>query len=141
MLMPDVNVLLYAHRAESERHERYAKWLVDLANGPSPFALSEPVMQSFIRIVTNARVFDPPSRLDEAFGFLDELTKRRNCILVRPGSHHLPIFRRLCEEGQLKTKLVADAAHAALAIEFGCVWVSADTDFARFVPLLQFQHL
>jgi predicted nucleic acid-binding protein len=41
----------------------------------------------------------------------------------------------------LHSKLTADAAHAALAIEYGCEWISADTDFARFAPPLRWQHL
>jgi len=37
--------------------------------------------------------------------------------------------------------MVADAAHAALAIEYGCGWVTADSDFARFSPVLRWRHL
>jgi hypothetical protein len=42
MQMPDVNVLVYAHREESPDHERYAKWLASLATGPEPFAARSP---------------------------------------------------------------------------------------------------
>lgn len=138
--MPDVSVLIYAHRAESQKHARYAKWLAEAATGPSPFALSEIVVQEFLRIATNRRLFDPPSTAAQAFAFIDALAKRPNCVLVRPGPNHLSIFRQLCEQHELKAKLVADAAHAALAIEHGCEWVSADTDFARFGPQLRFRH-
>ncbi|MGA2712459.1 MAG: PIN domain-containing protein [Bryobacteraceae bacterium] len=54
---------------------------------------------------------------------------------------HWTIFRQLCEDGKLKGKLVADAVHAAVAIESGCEWATADTDFARFAPLLRWAHL
>ena len=54
-----------------------------------------------------------------------------------PGPTHWKILRTLCENGKLQRKLVADAVHAALAIETGCEWVSADTDFARFAPQLR----
>ena len=141
MVLPDVNILIHAHRVEAGKNERYAAWLTAVALGPSPFALSEPVLQAFVRIVTNGRIFDPPSTLAEAFAFIDALTGRPNCIVLRPGVNHQAIFRRLCQEHDLKSKLVADAAHAALAVEFGCEWVSADTDFARFAPLLRFRHL
>jgi toxin-antitoxin system PIN domain toxin len=141
MLMPDVNVLVYAHREESPDHFRYAKWLRTLATGPEPFALSEPVLQGFIRIVTSPRIFDPPSSLKDAFEFLEALMERPGCCLLRPGPGHWGIFRRLCEAGKLRGKIAADAAHAALAIESGCEWVTADTDFARFAPTLRWQHL
>ena len=61
MQMPDVNILVYAHREETPGHERYASWLTALAAGSGPFALSEPVLHGFIRMATNARIFDPPS--------------------------------------------------------------------------------
>jgi len=141
MIMPDVNVLVYAHREESPAHARYAVWLTSVATGPSPFALSEPVLQGFIRVVTNPRIFKPPSTVSQAFKFIDALLARPQCVMLRPGPAHWGIFRQLCESGTVQGKLTADAAHAALAIETGCEWVSADTDFARFAPALRWQHL
>ncbi len=73
MQMPDVNVLVYAHRDGVVNHDRYAAWLTNLATGPQPFALSESVLHGFLRIVTNPRIFDPPSTLFEALRFLDAL--------------------------------------------------------------------
>jgi toxin-antitoxin system PIN domain toxin len=141
MLMPDVNVLVFAHRTESPGHPRYAGWLTGVVTGPEPFALSEPVLHGFLRVATNSRIFDPPSTMAQALEFVDALTALPGCVLIRPGVSHWKIFRRLCEAGTLKGKIVADAAHAALAIESGCEWVSADTDFARFAPLLRWRHL
>ncbi|MDP9053763.1 MAG: type II toxin-antitoxin system VapC family toxin [Acidobacteriota bacterium] len=139
--MPDVNVLVYAHREGDPSHDRYAAWLSALATGPEPFALSESVLHGFLRVVTNPRIFDPPSTLEEAFLFLGALMERPGCCLIRTGPRHWSIFRRLCETGNLRGKLVADAAHAALALESGCEWVTADTDFARFAPELRWRHL
>ncbi|MGA2589183.1 MAG: type II toxin-antitoxin system VapC family toxin [Bryobacteraceae bacterium] len=141
MLMPDVNILVYAHRQESPGHRRYAAWVVECATGPEPFALSELVLHGFVRVVTNPRVFDPPSTAGQAFKFLDALLSRPTCNLARPGPRHWGIFRLLCESSQLRGKLVADAAHAAVAIETGCEWVTADTDFSRFSPPLRWIHL
>ena len=141
MRMPDVNVLVYAHREETAGHERYAEWLSALARSPEPFGLSELVLHGFVRVVTNPRIFDPASTSEQAFRFLDALLKRSNCCVLRPGAGHWGIFRQLCEEKKIRGKLVADAAHAALAIETGCEWISADTDFARFAPELRWQHL
>jgi hypothetical protein len=141
MLMPDVNILVYAHREESPNHERYATWLVELASGPEPFALSEFVMHGFIRIVTNPRIFTPASTTAQAFQFLAALLALPGCSVIRAGANHWRIFRDLCEAGKLRGKIVADAVHAALAIENGCEWVTADTDFARFAPVLRWKHL
>jgi toxin-antitoxin system PIN domain toxin len=139
--MPDVNILIYAYREESPNHARYHQWLKRLATGPEPFALSELVLHGFIRVVTNPRIFDPPATSSQALQFLDALLARPNCSVIRPGPSHWSIFRQLCEAGESRGKLVADAVHAALAIESGCEWVTADTDFARFAPALRWRHV
>ena len=141
MQMPDVNILVYAHREESPDHQRYAAWLTNLAVGREPFALSELVLHGFVRIVTNPRIFNPPSTARQAFEFVDAFLAIPTCVVVRPGARHWEIFRRLCEAGKLRGKLAADAVHAALAIESGCEWVTADTDFSRFAPDLRWRHL
>ncbi len=141
MRMPDVNILVYAHREESPAHTRYTSWLTALAGGLEPFALSESVLHCFVRIVTNPRIFNPPSTTLQAFQFIDALLSRPKCVLIRPGPSHWKIYRQLCGAGTtLQGKLTADAAHAALAIEYGCEWITSDTDFGRFAPLLRWQH-
>src|SRR5260370_20513261 len=135
MQMPDVNVLVYAHREETPWHARYAAWLVALAQGPAPFALSELVLHGFVRVVTNPHIFDPPSTTKQTFQFVDALISRRACSVIRPGPDHWSIFRRLCPAGDLKGQIAPDAVHPALPIESGGERVTADPDFARFAPM------
>ena len=140
MLLPDVNVLLYAHRSDSTpEHPRYRDWVRRLATGPEPFALSVLTLASVVRIATDGRIFRPPSTLDEVLGFVSELTARPGARVVAPGPDHLGILENLCREAGARGKLVADAQHAAVAIEHGCTMVSADADFARF-PTLRWRH-
>lgn len=140
MLLPDVSVLLYAHREDSiTAHAQYAAWLTKLAEGPEPFALSVLVLSGFVRIATNNRVFNPPTTTDAAFRFIAELTERPTARVVGPGPDHLAILERLCRGAGASGKLVSDAQHAAIAIEHGCTMVSTDSDFDRF-PGLRWQH-
>jgi uncharacterized protein len=141
MQMPDANVLIYAHREEAHDHERYAGWLTELVAGPEPFALSTMVMQGFVRVMTAPKIFQVPTTAEQAFEFLDRLMETPGCRVIRPGPNHWPIFRGLCDRGRLRGKIVADAAHAALAIESGCEWVTADTDFAKLAPALRWRLL
>ena len=60
MLMPDVNVLVYAHRGDEARHEAYARWLESDIDGAEPFALSVLVAVGFVRIVTHPRIVGIP---------------------------------------------------------------------------------
>lgn len=140
MLLPDVNVLVYAHVEDSTPdHTQYADWITRLATGPEPFALSVLVLSGFIRVVTNPRIFDPPSALEQSLAFVSELVERPTARIVGPGPDHLEIFERMCRASGARGKLVADAQHAAVALEHGCTMVTTDSDFSRF-PGLRWQH-
>jgi len=140
MLLPDVNVLVYAHREDSTvDHPRYAEWLRRLATDPAPFAVSVLALSGLVRITTNPRVFKRPSTLDEVFEFVEQLRQRPTARVVTPGPEHLAIFEKLCRDSSASGKLVADAQHAAVAIENGCTMVTTDSDYDRF-PGLRWQH-
>jgi uncharacterized protein len=135
VILFDVNVLLNAHRSGQEHHEVARGLLEAIVNAPEPFALSELVLSSFVRIATNPRAFAVPTPLDEAFRFADSLLARPNARIVRPGDRHWRIFEQLCLHTQARGALIADAHHAALALEHGCEWISFDRDFAKFADL------
>ncbi|HWZ88330.1 MAG TPA: type II toxin-antitoxin system VapC family toxin [Polyangiaceae bacterium] len=137
MQLPDVNVLIYAHRLESPEHERYAAWLTELAQGPEPFALSELGASGFVRIVTNSRIWDEPTTTEDALDFIQRLRDRSNARLLTHGPASWDIFAKLSVVARARGKLVADAYHAALAIEHGCELITADSDFGRFQGLRQ----
>jgi uncharacterized protein len=83
MQMLDVNVLLYAHRVECPQYSCYREWLDQLVNGPSQYAISEPVLQAFGRVSRNPKFFDPPSTMAQIFEFIDALTSSPNCVVLR----------------------------------------------------------
>ncbi|HXW90764.1 MAG TPA: hypothetical protein VEK33_09475, partial [Terriglobales bacterium] len=66
MILPDVNVLLYAFRQDSPRHVEYRRWLEALANAQAAYGIAPQVLASVIRISTHARIYVQPSTLDEA---------------------------------------------------------------------------
>ncbi len=136
MILVDVNVLVYAFRSDSVRHAEYRRWLLNVVNGDSAFGISEQVLSAVVRVTTHPRVFRHPSSLKEAFAFVQTLRDHALCRLVRPADRHWPLFETLCEKGGAKANLVTDAWYAALAVEAGCVWITADRDFARFPGLL-----
>ena len=135
MILPDVNILVYAHRQDAPDHRRYLDWLVSKVDSDAAFGLSPLVLSGFIRVVTHPKVFKTPSTLSEATAFAEQLRERPNCIEVTPGARHWTIFRRLCHQAGAKGNLVPDAYLAAMAIESGCEWVTADRDFSRFEGL------
>jgi hypothetical protein len=135
LILPDVNVLLHAFRPDSAHHEIFAEWLSSVVNGPSAFGISPQVLSSVLRIATHPRIFVSPSRAAEAMRFADTLLDLPNCRIVQPGPRHWTIFRDLCQVTNASGNLVPDAWLAALAIEHGCEWITADRNFARFPGL------
>ncbi len=78
------------------------------------------------------------ARIEDAFGFCEDILGQPHCQVVEPGERHWDIFRRLCVETDTRGPRVAGAWFAALAIEWGCEWITLDRDYSRF-PGLKWQ--
>ena len=135
MILPDVNVLVYAHREDSTRHSDYLDWLNQVLNSDTAFGISDLVLSGFLRVVTHPRVFGDPTPLELAMQFAGSLRHHPNAVTLAPGERHWDIFQRLCQEVNAKGNLIADAYLAALAIETGAEWITTDRDYARFSGL------
>jgi toxin-antitoxin system PIN domain toxin len=135
VILPDVNVLVHAHRKDLPRHRRFRQWLSDAVNGDQAYAMSDAVIAGFVRVVTHPRVFKKPSTIEQALGFASRVVLQPHCVRIGPGPRHFEIFSRLCRQAETRGSLVWDAFHAALAIEHGCEWITTDRDFSRFEGL------
>jgi toxin-antitoxin system PIN domain toxin len=135
MILPDVNVLIYAFRADAQKHELCSGWLTRIVRDDPVFGMSPLALSSLVRITTNFSAFEEPSTAEEAFRFCDFLLQQPHCQIVEPRDGHWQIFQRLVVDSQIRGKRVSDAWFAALAIEWGCEWISFDRDFARFPGL------
>lgn len=135
MILPDVNPLVYALRQDDPKHAISRRWLEGLIRGDATFALSKLTLSAVVRITANRRSYPMASSLDDAFGFCDDLLAQPHCRLIEPGERHWEIFRRLCVETNTRGSDTSDAWYAALAIEWGCEWVTFDRDFLKFPGL------
>lgn len=139
MILCDVNVLVYAHKEGVPRHEDYRDWLDGVVNGDEPFGVCDLVLSGFLRIVTHPKIFDVPSTWSEAKAFVTLIRKADNAVPVSPGARHWSIFVELAEAVGARGNAVPDAYLAALAVESGAEWISADRGFARY-PKLRWRH-
>lgn len=135
MILPDVNVLIYAFRTDSEDHGKYKAWLESVVNGPAAYGISPQVLASVVRICTHPRIFTHPSSRFDVFAFCQVLLERPNATITEPGERHWSIFQDLCEKAKAAGNLAQDAWFAALAVESGCEWITTDRDYARFPGL------
>jgi toxin-antitoxin system PIN domain toxin len=135
MILADVNVLIYAFRKDVVQHAVCRSWLDTVVMSDTRFGLSPLALSAVVRVTTNPRTYSAPSSLDDAFGFCEDLLGQPHCQIVEPGERHWNIFKRLCIDTGPR---VTDAWFAALAIEWGCDWITLDRDYARF-PGLKWQ--
>jgi uncharacterized protein len=133
MQLPDINVLIYAHRQDAPEHDKYAEWLRTLVQSAEPFGIAEVVLAGFLRIVTNPKIFRPATPMQAALAFCDGLIEWPRAVFLTPSRAHWNLFVQFCNG--IEGPLVADAYLAALAIEHGCELITTDSDFARFQGL------
>lgn len=139
MIAPDVNVLLYAFREESERHAEYRSWLESALGGSERVALFEPVLASVLRIATHPAIFRTPTPRRATEAFLDACLAAPSAQPVRAELRHWELFRELCTRADCRGNLVQDAYLAAVALEHNCTFVTTDRHFTKF-PRLRWQH-
>ncbi len=135
MLLADVTLYIYAFRPDSEHHEQHRDWLTAHLSGYEPFGVSEMVLSSFIRIVTNSRIFRRPETPETALAFCDAVLNTPAAVRVRPGPRHWEIFEDLCRTLRIRGNGAPDAYLAALALEHGATLATHDHGFRRFAGL------
>lgn len=142
MILPDVNVLVYAFRREYSEHEHYRLWLQGVLAGSEDLALADAVLVGFIRIVTHPRIFEAPAPATEALAFTEAL---RTSPVARPVSSSPAVWSQLGDfassDRMLRGNLVPDAFLAAIAIATGARVATADAGFARFLQVSWFDPL
>lgn len=138
MILPDVNVLVYAFRKESLHHETYAEWLSGVVAGDDQLALHDQVLGGFLRIVTHRRIYADPAPATTALAFVDALRAARRACWLSAGDTAWERFGDFVRaDRQIVGDLVPDAQLAATAVVHGCRLATADRGFARY-PGLRF---
>jgi toxin-antitoxin system PIN domain toxin len=132
VILPDVNVLLYAVDETSPRHDAARVWLERSLSGTETFAFSWSVLTAFLRLTTRASVFEHPLDLAQAFDLIDGWLAQPRVVIVHPTSRHHIVLRQLLDALGTAGNLVPDAHLAALALEHGATVASSDRDFGRF---------
>ena len=135
MIIPDVNLLLYANNNNSQYFMEARKWWEDLLNGEEYIGMSWNVILAFVRISTNPNLFPEGIDLKHTLKLVDSWITNRNVIILNPGEQHFNLLSSLLNQERVGNNLVADAHLAALAIESRATLHSHDRDFQRFSGL------
>lgn len=131
----DVNVVVAAHRDDHGHHALVRPWLDELVTGTDQLSVPALVCGSFLRLVTNRRIFDVPTPRTDAFAYLRALLGQPNHVTTGPGRRHLTLLERTCDDADASADLVPDAVLAAIALEHDCTVATLDRDFTRFTSV------
>ena len=135
MIIPDLNLLIYAYDSSSPWHEAAKRWWIASLSGTQSVGIAWVVALGFIRLWTSPRVFRNPMTVDQAAKHVESWLERPMVRPVNPGPRHAELaFGFLRAEGK-GGNLTTDAHLAALAIEANATLHTADTDFLRFPGL------
>lgn len=135
MIVPDVNLLLYAYDTNAIRHRESAEWLADVFSDRLLVGLPWQVIHGFVRISTNPKICEDRFPMERAVSIVEQWIARDHVRLLSPGSNYWGILRHLLIDGQVRGSLTTDAQLAAVTIEYGGVLYTTDRDFARFPGL------
>jgi toxin-antitoxin system PIN domain toxin len=139
VIVPDVNVLVYAHRADAAQHERYAEWLAGVVAGADELGLVEAALTGFLRVVTHPRIFAEPATSAEALAFVAALRGGEQARTLAATEATWQHFADIASaDRQVRGVLVPDAWLAAMARSHGGRVATADRGFARFPGLRWF---
>lgn len=132
MILPDVNLLLYAYDSESPFHVKSAAWLSKCLSGSEPIGFCPAVLFAFIRIGTSPRAFTHPMTIRKAAAHVHEWMEQPVSQLVEMEHHDIKQALALLVDAGTGGNLTTDAQIAAIALRLRAVVHTADTDYARF---------
>ena len=137
MIAADTNILVYAHRTDSEWHEPAKSCLESLAQGRVSWGLPWPCIHEFLSIVSHPRIYDPPSTITEALNQVDAWLESPVAELLAETDTHWILLKDQLENGRVRGAMVHDARIAAICIASGVTefW-TVDRDFSRFPGLV-----
>ena len=132
MIVPDVNVLVYAHNSAAREYDAARRWWESLLNGTENIGIPWIVAAGFVRVASNPKSMAYPLAREAAADYLADWFALRHVTPLNPGTGHLRFFRQNVAVSGGSHNLVPDAHIAALAMEYDAEVHSADKDFGRF---------
>lgn len=141
MIVPDVNLLVYAHNEAAPSHTPARQWWQQLMTEARPIGLPWAVVFGFVRLVTHPSVLSEPLRPEAVLRRVEAWFERDHVRVLEPGPRHLRIVGEMFVATGVAASLTTDAHLAAIAIEHQAELHSNDADFGRFPGLRRFNPL
>jgi toxin-antitoxin system PIN domain toxin len=137
MVAVDTNVLVYAHRRETEEHETAQRVLRDLSASSGPWAIPWPCVYEFFSVVTNPRIWkDAASTPAEGWSQLEAWFEAPTLRLLGEPEGFTSVLQAFLRRSRVRGPAVHDARVAALCVAHGVeTLLTRDRDFSLFPEL------
>ncbi len=135
MLIPDINLLVYAYNSDAPDHRQARAWWEHALSGLEPVGLPWVVLLGYLRIMTSRRILATPLPASEAISHIRSWLDQPQTQIIEPGPRHLDLLQTLAGSARITGELTSDLHLAALAIEHQAELHSNDSDFSRFQGL------
>lgn len=135
MIVPDINLLVYAYNSDAPAHRRARTWWEACLSDRRAVALPWVVALGYLRLMTSRSILVEPFSVEEAIGHIRLWLQRPNVEILQPGTRHLDLLESLSHDAMASGNLTTDLHLAALAIEHHAELHSNDADFSRFPGL------
>jgi toxin-antitoxin system PIN domain toxin len=135
MIVPDVNLLVYAYNKCAPKHEESKLWWEALLNGNRNVAIPWVVSTGFVRIMTHTKVMSPPMTPLYAFEIIESWFLIPHVNPINPGSRHLSFLKQMLKFAGVGGNMMTDIHIASIAMEYQAELHSNDSDFSRFTGL------
>lgn len=132
MIIPDINLLVYAHNQDDERYDAARSWWDNLLKGEESIGIPLAVSVGFVRLATNPRVMSPPMTSEEAVSLVRNWLQKPNVNSLDAGPNHFDHLQECLVAAGRAGRFVTDAHLAALALDHGAEIQTADQDFRTF---------
>jgi toxin-antitoxin system PIN domain toxin len=128
----DTNILVYAHRRDSEFFQLAGRAVRSLAENPEHWAIPWPCVHEFFGIVTNRRIFELPTSTEAAIKQIEIWMESPSLRLIGEAAMYWQNLAEILTDGKITGPKVHDARIAAICKSHGVreLW-SADRDFSR----------
>lgn len=132
MIIPDVNLLLYANIDATPHHDTARRWFEALLSGSDEVGLAPAALLGFVRISTNRRVYLQPLTVEAAVGRVRSWLELPRVMLLEQTSEVVERTLDLVLEVGTAANLTTDAQLAAHALVHRAIIATTDADFGRF---------
>jgi toxin-antitoxin system PIN domain toxin len=132
VILPDTNLLIYAHNWDDPRCGVSKRWWSRQLSGTEPVVLCAPVLFGFLRITTSRHVFPRPLTIGKASALIAEWLAQPVVQFAETIRSDVELSMTFLNETGTAGNLTTDAQIAAISVRMGAIIHTADADYARF---------